>query len=125
MKRTEFVFLFLLFLCLSCKNSQDTQLTSAMLAANFQRIDRAKSLIKSGDIIFRNGIDDVSRAARSMNRKDTSYSHCGVLFIENDSVFVYHALGGSYNPSQKLLREPIDSFCNPKDNDAFGIYRYG
>ena len=53
------------------------------------------------------GIDDVSRAARSMNRKDTSYSHCGIVFIENDSVFVYHALGGSYNPSQKLLREPI------------------
>ena len=87
-------------------------------------IDSAKPLIQNGDVIFRNGNDEVSQAARSMNRKDTSFSHCGLLFIENDSVFVYHALGGIYNPSQQLRRDPIDSFCTPTDNNAFGIYRY-
>ena len=96
----------------------------ALLAADFKLIDSAKELVNNGDVIFRNGNDEVSQAARSMNRKDTSFSHCGLVFIEHDSVFVYHALGGSYNPSQKLRRDLIDSFCTPTENNAFGIYRY-
>jgi Permuted papain-like amidase enzyme, YaeF/YiiX, C92 family len=124
MKRYYFIFLFLLFLCCSCKTSPGKKPSPEMLAANFQLIDSVKSLIKSGDVIFRNGMDEVSKAARSMNRKDTSFSHCGLVFIENDSVFVYHAIGGIYNPSQRLRRDPIDSFCTPVENNAFGIYRY-
>jgi Permuted papain-like amidase enzyme, YaeF/YiiX, C92 family len=97
---------------------------AALLSYNYSLIDSTKKLIQNGDVVFRNGIDEVSRAARTMNRADTSYSHCGLVFIENDTAFVYHALGGSYNPSQKLRREPIDSFCTPKDHDRFGLYRY-
>lgn len=81
-------------------------------------------MLQPGDMIFRNGNDEVSQAARSFNRRDTSYSHCGLLFIENDSVVVYHALGGIYNPSQKLMRQPLDSFCNPAENNAVAVYRY-
>ncbi len=120
-------FLFLLFYCVACKQSteiKDNKINKEILANNFQQIDSVKQLIKNGDIIFRNGIDDVSRAARSMNRTDTSFSHCGILSREHDSIFVYHAIGGIYNPSQKLKRELIDSFCNPSENDALGIYRY-
>lgn len=95
-----------------------------MLAAAYRSIDSSKAFIKNGDIIFRNGMDEVSQAARSMNRKDSSFSHCGLLFIEHDSVFVYHALGGIYNPGQKLRRDLLDSFCTPAENNAFGIYRY-
>ena len=127
MKRTDFFFLFLLFFCWACHSTgtkNKAPLAPALLAAGFKSIDSTKSIIKNGDVVFRNGIDDVSRAARSMNRKDTSFSHCGLAFIEHDSVFVYHALGGSYNPSQKLKREPLDSFCNPSENNALGIYRY-
>lgn len=81
-------------------------------------------MAQTGDLIFRNGNDEVSRAARSFNRKDTSYSHCGVILVENDSIWVYHALGGTYNPSQKLLRQPIEEFADPNENNSIGIYRY-
>ena len=94
------------------------------LAEDYALIRSAVPLVHNGDVIFRNGNDEVSQAARSMNRKDTSYSHCGLVFIEHDSVFVYHSLGGAYNPSQKLRRDPIDSFCDPRENNAFGIYRF-
>ena len=127
MKRTDFFFLFLLSICWACHFSateNKAPLAPALLAAGFKSIDSTKSIIKDGDVVFRNGTDEVSRAARSMNRKDTSFSHCGLVFIEHDSVFVYHALGGSYNPSQKLKRELLDSFCNPSENNALGIYRY-
>lgn len=127
MNRYHHFFSFLLFIFLSCGSRQKKQAPAAdpaKIAANYQSIHQLRPLLQSGDMIFRNGNDEVSRAARSFNRKDTSYSHCGLLFIENDSVFVYHALGGVYNPSQKLLRQPLDSFCNPAENNAVGIYRY-
>jgi hypothetical protein len=119
----------LLLLVIACTNNtgitekQKTE-KATLLSYNYGLIDSTKKLIQNGDIVFRNGTDEVSRAARTMNRIDTSYSHCGLVFIENDTVFVYHALGGSYNPSQKLRREPIDSFCTPKDHDRFALYRY-
>lgn len=94
------------------------------LEGNLRSIDSVRPLIKTGDIIFRNGLDEVSAAARSFNRVDTSFSHCGIVQVENDSVFVYHALGGRYNPGQKLRRDPIDSFCSPLENDKFAVYRY-
>jgi Permuted papain-like amidase enzyme, YaeF/YiiX, C92 family len=126
MKRCRFIFLFLFFF-ISCDQTTEKKIqprSVESIASDFRMIDSVKSLIQNGDVIFRNGNDEVSRAARSMNRKDTSFSHCGLLFIENDSVFVYHALGGAYNPGQRLRRDPIDSFCTPYENNAFGIYRY-
>jgi Permuted papain-like amidase enzyme, YaeF/YiiX, C92 family len=127
MKSYYHIFLFLLFLLCACKQKKQYKqvaVSPAQLAADYQLINNTASLIKNGDVIFRNGVDEVSRAARSMNRKDTSFSHCGLLFIEHDSVFVYHAIGGIYNPGQRLRRDPIDSFCKPEENNAFGIYRY-
>lgn len=127
MKRKNILFLFLLFLTVACRLKTDVQsmgMSDSVLAVNYQLIDSVKPLLKSGDVIFRNGNDEVSRAARSMNRKDTSFSHCGFVYRENDSFFVYHAIGGIYNPSQKLKRELLDSFCNPKENDGIGVYRY-
>jgi len=127
MRRTRYFFLFLLFLSWHCRPARvkpDTPVSPAMLKAALQTIDSARQFLQNGDIIFRNGRDEVSQAARSMNRKDTSYSHCGLVFIEHDSAFVYHALGGAYNPGQKLRREWLDSFCSPSVNNAFGLYRY-
>ena len=120
-------FLFLLFYVTACRQNaseKNKTIPPIDLAGNFLLIDSIKPLLKNGDLIFRNGTDEVSYAARSMNRKDTSFSHCGFIYNENDSFFVYHAIGGIYNPGQKLKREPLDSFCNPTENDALGIYRY-
>ncbi len=113
----------LLFFGVSCTNQTGPKETTDN-SIYYQRIDSVKPLIQNGDLIFRNGTDEVSKAARSMNRIDTSFSHCGILLIENNNVFVYHAIGGSYNPSQKLRRDPIDSFLIPEEADRFAVYRY-
>ena len=115
---------YLLFFALACKNNKSPETGSAPASQYLQRLDSVKSLIKSGDIILRNGTDEVSRTARSFNRVDTSFSHCGIVMLEKDTLFVYHALGGKYNPSQKLRRDPIENFCIPPEADRFAIYRY-
>lgn len=125
MKRYLYIISSLLFILSACHSFKKEPATDpAKTAANYKLIAELKPVIQPGDMIFRSGMDEVSHAARSFNRKDTSYSHCGLLFIENDTIFVYHALGGIYNPSQKLMRQPLDSFCNPAENNAVAVYRY-
>lgn len=115
---------YLLFLASACWHNESFIESAGPYGYFLKRLDSVKAQIKSGDIILRNGTDEVSRAARSFNRIDTSFSHCGIVLLENDSLFVYHALGGEYNPSQKLRRDPIDNFCHPPEVDRFAIYRY-
>ena len=115
----------LLFFCASCVRKQpEPKFSDEYIRSFYQKIDSVRHMIKNGDLIFRNGTDEVSRAARSMNRFDTSFSHCGLALIEHDSILIYHAIGGVYNPSQTLRRDPLDSFLLPGDADKFAIYRY-
>ncbi len=114
----------LLFFLAACNPSTGEYNTTVTPAFFYQRVDSAAALVRSGDLIFRDGTDEVSRAARNMNRTDTSFSHCGILLVEHDSVMVYHAIGGDYNPSQELRRDPIDSFLVPGEVDRFAIYRF-
>lgn len=89
-----------------------------------EKVEKIKLLARSGDVIVRNGDDEVSNAARSFNRIDKIYSHCGLIQVEGDTVFVYHALGGSYNPSQQLLRQPLADFCAAEEIEKVAVYRY-
>lgn len=115
----------LFFFLWACERPS-TNSAEAIAYANrfYAQVDSVKPLVSHGDLIFRNGTDEVSAAARSMNRIDTSYSHCGLVLVENDTPFVYHMIGGHFNPSQKLRRDLIDSFLVPGETDRFAIYRY-
>lgn len=118
------LFLLLLSCHLPANRAEPPSADPVKMTANYRLIKQLIPLLQPGDMIFRNGNDEVSRVARQFNRKDTSYSHCGLVFIENDTPFVYHALGGQYNPTQELMRQPLDSFCNPAENNAVAVYRF-
>ena len=61
---------------------------------------------------------------RRLSLHDKTYSHSGIASLENDTLFVYHAMGGEWNPDKKICRDPFELFCNPYENRGFGIYRY-
>ena len=79
--------------------------------------------LRSGDLIFRHGRGFISNALMSFSRREKKYSHAGIVSVENGNVFVYHAIGGEENISNKLRKDPLEMFCNPADVHAFGIYR--
>lgn len=124
----------LLIFIMSCSNAPETNqfaLTRAdslkedvRKAAARRMVASSKSLISQGDIILRTGNDFTSEQLRRFSQTDKTFSHCGIASIEHDSVFVYHALGGEWNPDQKLRRDPLESFCNADDNRGFGIFRF-
>lgn len=83
-----------------------------------------KKLVKNDDLILRTGRDFTSEAMRQLSLTDKTYSHCGIASIEHDTLFIYHSIGGEWNPDQKLRRDPFEFFCNPYENRGFGIFRY-
>ncbi len=114
--------LFLLLLLTACRANRSPVPPSG--PAVQQALNQLKPLLHPGDLVLRNGTDATSQATRKFNRRDTSFSHCGIIDVEKDTVWVYHAIGGSYNPSQALKKEPLDSFSKPGETDRIAIYRY-
>jgi len=105
-------------------STKDSLAIEAKADRAFAAIDSVKKMIRNGDLITRTGADFTSESLRSLNRRDQTYSHCGIASIEHDSVFVYHALGGEWNPDQKIRRDPIELFGEPYSNRGIGIFRF-
>ena len=124
----------LLFFVMSCqtqlqqKTSDEGHVDSLKEERNIdialRHIREARVFVESGDLILRTGKDYTSELMKNISQKDKTFSHCGIASWENDTLFVYHALGGEFNPDQKLRRDPFMLFCNPYENRGFGIYRY-
>lgn len=124
----------LLFFIISCNNSgkyESIRYSDEDLLQHSQKINNihaaliiCKQMIKPGDIITRTGNDFTSQSLRTLNRRDKTFSHCGIASIEHDSLFIYHALGGEWNPDQRLKRESYESFTDPEENTATGVFRF-
>ncbi len=97
---------------------------NAFVQRAFNQIGQAKKFIKNGDVITRLGNDFTSQSLKKLNRRDETWSHCGIASIENDSLFVYHSLGGEWNPDEKIKRDLFEEFAEPYSNNGIGIYRF-
>lgn len=121
----------LIFFAFNCTQRtpalQQHFIDSASLEARIQQgIDSLyafQRLVQNGDVITRTGNDFTSESLKTLNQRDQTYSHCGIASIEHDSVFVYHALGGEFNPDQKIRRDPYLLFAEPYNNRGTGIFR--
>ena len=87
-------------------------------------IKHSKKIIRQGDMILRTGNDFTSESLRRLSLNDKTYSHCGIASIENDTIYVYHSLGGEWNPDERLRKDPVELFCNPEENRGFGIFSF-
>ena len=101
-----------------------TQRIGAAAAFNKHIIDTALSLLQSGDIVLRSGLGPDSYLLSQLNQKDKTFSHCGIVMIENGYPFVYHSIGGEDNPDERLRRDSAVFFFSPAHNIGLGIARY-
>jgi hypothetical protein len=123
----------LIFFVMGCGNHQNINSAKAIkdslqfeknVAVTKNELISFKQKIKRGDIITRTGNDFTSQSLKSLNQRDKTFSHCGIANIENDSLFIYHAIGGEFNPNQQIKRESFEIFTSPYDNNAIGIFRF-
>lgn len=59
-----------------------------------------------------------------MNQHNKTYSHCGLVVVEQGYPFIYHCIGGEDNPNEKLRRDSARFWFSPANNLGFGIVRY-
>lgn len=90
----------------------------------FKEIRIAEKDIQTGDLVTRTGNDFTSESLRNLCRRDQTYSHCGIASRENDTLFIYHAMGGEWNPDEKLRRDPWKLFAEPYSNKGVGLFRF-
>jgi len=91
---------------------------------NDKTVDSCVRLLKSGDLVVRTGTGISSYMLCTMNQYDKTYSHCGIVAIENGYPFVYHSIGGEDNPDARVRRDSANFFFSPYNNMGFGIARY-
>ncbi|MBC7936939.1 MAG: hypothetical protein H7Y86_16450 [Rhizobacter sp.] len=89
-----------------------------------KQISATAKEIKTGDLVTRTGNDFTSESLRNLCKRDQTYSHCGIASIENDTLFIYHAMGGEWNPDEKLRRDPWNLFAEPYSNNGVGLFRF-
>ena len=99
-------------------------INTATAAYNEHVIDTAVSLLKSGYLILRTGIGADSYILSQMNLHDKTYSHCGIVMIENGKPYIYHSIGGEDNPDERLRRDEARFFCSPQHNLGLAIVSY-
>lgn len=124
----------LIFIYAGCKNHQpyqhivetkaDSLKKVAVINRAWDSIYAVQKKIRTGDLVTRTGNDFTSETFRKMNQRDPTYSHCGIASIENDTVFIYHALGGEWNPDQKIRRDPFPVFAEPYNNKGIGLFHF-
>jgi hypothetical protein len=122
--------IFFIYSCSQDRGYKDIHMTArdsldkrAFIRRAFDSIYTIQHLVRNGDIVKRTGNDFTSQSLKTLNRRSQQYSHCGIASIEHDSVFIYHALGGEFNPDQKIKRESFVEFSQPYDNNGIGIFR--
>lgn len=102
----------------------DSLVTVDYIYNAYLQVATAARQIETGDIITRTGNDFTSEGLRLLNQRDKTYSHCGIACLENDSIFVYHALGGEWNPDGKLRRDLLSVFADPLSNKRLGVFTF-
>lgn len=103
---------------------EDSIKKEQQISRAFKEIRLAEKDIQTGDLVTRTGNDFTSESLRNLCRRDQTYSHCGIASRENDTLFIYHAMGGEWNPDEKLRRDPWKLFAEPYSNKGVGLFRF-
>ena len=120
------LFLFLIVLIAACQDEPtpvDPVIADRLRikSVNDTIILKARQVIQTGDLVLRTGIDFSSDQVKDLSK---TYSHGGIAVVERDSIFIYHVEPDYYYITDKVRKEPLDSFCNPEKNYGMGIARY-
>lgn len=91
---------------------------------NRTHADSCLRIVKDGDLVLRSGSDAISDLFRRVNTRDKTFSHAGIVFIENGYPFVYNCIGSADDPYALLRRDSLSAYIGPESNLGYAVYRY-
>lgn len=78
--------------------------------------------LRNGDIVLRHGTGVWSERIRLANRRDTRYSHAGVIVMKSGVPYVIHADMDDTTMAGSVVEIPLAQFL--KESKADAVYRY-
>lgn len=90
----------------------------------YSLIREGEPLLQEGDLVVRMNNDPMSFYIKNFNRKDPRYSHAGIVLMENGKPVIFHIVNGSVNADDKMKKDSLGAFADPRQNSAYGIFRY-
>jgi len=99
-------------------------LSDSLLNERWKAINTVADSIREGDLVLRCGNDFTSESLRDFSQEEKLYSHSGIALINDGVIYVYSNMAGDLNPDEIMRRDNVDSFLNPSNNVAAGVYRY-
>lgn len=91
---------------------------------NRTHVDSSIHIVKDGDLVLRSGADAISALFKKVNTRDKTYSHAGIVFIENGYPFVYNCIGNASDPYAFIKRDSLNTYIAPYNNTGFALYRF-
>ena len=82
--------------------------------SNTKEASKTKSNIQNGDIIFQTSLSSQSKAIQLAT--NSKYSHCGIIFIENNQPFVFEAV-------QPVKKTSLNVWINSGERSHYVIKR--
>ena len=83
-----------------------------------------KGVLQSGDLICRHGRGVISNAFKSFSLRESKFSHTGIISIEDGNIWVYHTIGGEENKTNKMRKDALKTFCDPRFVHSFATFRF-
>lgn len=84
--------------------------------------DTLLARLEDGDLALRRGRDVASYMISQAGVEDKTYSHCGLVQIENGRPYVYHFISGASR--QGLVKDKAEQFFSSVENSMVGVKRY-
>lgn len=104
--------------------AKNTTITAHSLPNPALLLREGEQLLEEGDLVLRLNTDPASQFIKNFNRRDKRYSHAGIVAYEKGYPYVYHIVNGAENPGERLRKDSLARFADPRKNTALGIYRY-
>jgi hypothetical protein len=108
----------------ACRIKDKTPAVRPAFEKPLEMIAEGQALLKDGDLVLRSGQEFTSQFIRQFNRQDQSYSHSGIVWFENGYPMVFHIVPGDENPDERMRKDSLHRFANPRKNFGYAIYRY-
>lgn len=107
----------------ACTESKGTE--KEPVTYNKQNLpDSLLAILRHGDLALRKGRDVVSYMISRTGVEDKTYSHCGLVQIENGQAVVYHFISGADKARWGLVRDAAAQFFSVEQNSIAGVKRY-
>ena len=81
-------------------------------------------MARDGDLVVRDYNDQVSGLIKKFSRTDPSYSHAGIVLVEDGQPFVYHMYKDGGDSKGSIRKDSIHLFYDRRYNNGFGVFRY-